>query len=112
MSAFILFSESFFFVIFFAWPRIGALIVFGYMLLFSTYNDSLREDQSEQNVFIGNYVGRRKIIPTIHLQRAAEDIRCSKSALGIVGIWVRFAWDRQHFYCEIVLDPSEMNDAM
>ena len=66
MSAFILFSESFFFVIFFAWPRIGALIVFGYMLLFSTYNDSLREDQSEQNVFIGNYVGRRKIIPTIH----------------------------------------------
>ena len=82
------------------------------MLLFSTYNDSLREDQSVRNVFIGNYVGRRKIISTIHLQRAAEDIRCSESALGIVGIWVGFAWDRQRFYCEIVLDPSEMNDAM
>ena len=39
-----------------------------------------------QNVFIGNYVGRRKIIPTIHLQRATEDIRCSESALGRVDI--------------------------
>ena len=48
----------------------------------------------------------------LRLQRAAEDIRCSESALGIVGIWVRFAWDRQRFYCLIVLDPSEMNDAM
>ena len=81
----------FFLSFFFVWPRIGALIVFGYMLLFSTYNDSLRGDQSVQNVFIGNYIGRRKIIPTIHLQRAAEDIRCSESALGIIGIWVRFA---------------------
>ena len=26
--------------------------------------------------------------------------------------WVRFAWDRQHFYCAIILDPNEINDAI
>ena len=49
-----------------ALPRIAAIIVFGDILLFSTKNDSLRKVQSVRNVFIGNNVVRRKMIPTIH----------------------------------------------
>ena len=77
---------------FFAWSRIAALIVFGYMLLFSTYKDSLRKDQSVRNVFVGNYVGRRKIIPTIHFGNiwfyaCKELLKISDAALLL---WDRF----------------------